>query len=141
MGNIVRGTIDIWPPLEWSEVEPTGFMILNPEGIPVLPGTRLSLLCPEETIVTTPEGVLRKYTFDTLSAATPDIPLQGRAILRREIEEVIQTFPGHGFGDIEDTILFRGDVFYDYWRIRVTPEDQVVYEEGTITWGVPELNT
>lgn len=135
MTNQVTGGIDISPPLAWSEVEPTGFMIRSPAGFPVLPGTRLTLLAPTEELVDRPEGTLHRYTFHALTAATPDIPEgPARMTFRDEVEQVIAAFPTHTFGTNNRIIRFRGDTLDDNWRVRLDGAGAVRLQVADLIW-------
>lgn len=137
MTNLASGSIDIVPPLAWSEVEPTGFMVMSPDGEPVLPGNRLTLLVPTATILSRPEGTLMRYTFDALTAATPDIPLAARETFRAEVAAVIAAFPTRVFGGASRTIRFRGDALDDQWRVRLQPDGTVARQLADLTWRAP----
>lgn len=135
MTNQVTGGLDITPPLAWSEVQPTGFMIMSPLGFPVLPGTRLTLLTPVEELLDRTEGTLHRYTFAALTAATPDIPEgPARQLFRDEVAAVIAAFPTHVFGTINRTIRFRGDQLDDNWRVRLNPDGTVRLQVANLNW-------
>lgn len=135
MPNQVTGGIDIVPPLAWSEVQPTGFMIMSPAGFPILPGTRTTLLAPIEELLDRAEGTLHRFTFPTLTAATPDIQAgAARTAFRDEVAAVIAAFPTHVFGGANRIIRFRGDQLDDNWRVRYAPDGTVHLQVADLNW-------
>ncbi len=134
MPNLVQGQIDIVPPLAWSEVQPTGFMVMSPQGFPTLPGNRLTALVPSVELVSRPEGTLQRFTFPALTAATPDIPDTAREAFRAEVAAVIAAFPTHVFGGTDRVIRFRGDALDDQWRIRLDASGTVQRQVADLTW-------
>lgn len=138
MVNMVTGGIDIVPPLTWSEVQPAGFMVLSTgdRPSPIAPDTRLTWLRPIEEKVNRPEGVLYKYTFDRLEAATADLSDAQHETFRAEVAEIIAAFPTHAFGGVDRTIRFRGDQLDDNWRVRLMPDGTVQLQVADLTWRV-----
>lgn len=135
MVNQVKGGIDIVPPLAWSEVSPTGFMVLNTLGTPVAAPGRMTTLVPTEELVIQPEGTLRQFTFARLEAASPDIADQDREAFRAEVQATIAAFPSHTFGGVERIIRFRGDQLDDNWRVGLAPDGVTVRRQiASLTW-------
>lgn len=132
MPALTQGSISISPPLTWAEVSPTGRMVMNANGQPVVPAGTYVWLVPTEELVSDPNGTLHKFTFATLQPTTPDIPSADREGFRAAVQATIAAFPGHTFSGI---IRFRGDLIDDQWRIGVAPDGVTVRRQtATLTW-------
>jgi hypothetical protein len=138
MPNQVQGEIDINPPLAWSEVQPTGFMLPDVNGFPVTGSAggnlRLVTLPPVETLVERPEGILHKFLFPTLAATSPDIATEQRELFRAQLAEIVAAFPTHTFGGVNRVVRFRGDLLDDMWRARLNTDNTVRLQTAALTW-------
>lgn len=130
----VTGSIDITPPLTWSEVKSTGFMVMNSAGYPVVPPGQYVRLTPTEELVDRAEGTLHKFTFDRIEASDVEIPDGSRETLRAQIAAMIAAFPTHTFGGANRNIRFRGDLIDDQWRIRLDTDGTVRRQQANFTW-------
>lgn len=131
---VVQGDIDIVPPLLWSEVEPTGFMVMDSHGVPVVPAGRLPLLTYLEQLLNKPEGTLHKFTFPSITSSTEEIPTANQPVFRDQVQQIINAFPTHTFGVPDRAIKFRGDGFDD-WRVRLDNDGVTVkYQIATQVW-------
>src|SRR6266498_2649777 len=111
-----HGQIDIVPPLAWSEVSPTGFMVMA-NGSPVVPAGQWVALTVVEDLVDRPEGTLHRFRFTSLVAAQREVPLAQRETMRVQVAAIVAAFPTHVFGGVERVIRFRGNELDDVWRI------------------------
>jgi hypothetical protein len=132
--NQASGEIDISPPLTWSEVQPTGFAVMNAKGVPKVPAGQLVELVATEEQVSRPEGTLFRYTFGKLVAASPDIAVEDREAFRAQVAAVIAAFPTHTFGGVSRVIRFRGDLLDDQWRVRLDPDGTVRRQTADLSW-------
>ena len=130
----VFGEIDIAPPLTWSEVEPSGFSVMDSKGVPQPPAGQFVELVPVEDIVARPEGTLHRFTFSKVVAAGNEVPEDQREAFRAQVAAVIAAFPTHTFGAVERTIRFRGDLLDDQWRVRLDPDGTVKYQKADLSW-------
>lgn len=130
---IVEGSIDISPPLAWSEVQPTGFMVMNARGEPKAPPGRYVRLVDVEQLIDRPEGTLHKFTFASIVATTEEIPVPERPVFQAQIAAIVAAFPTHVFGGVSRIIKFRGEAFND-WRVRLNNDGTVSRQEATVTW-------
>lgn len=132
MSALVAGGIDIVPPLAWSEVAPTGFMVKDPGGVPVMAPGRYVGLVPTEALLDRPEGTLHRYLFTRLEATTPEPP--DRAAFVAELIEIIAAFPTHTFGGGDRAMRFRGDLLDDQWRVVLAADGTVKQQNASLTW-------
>lgn len=131
----VTGEIDINPPLTWSEVQPTGFMVMNANGVPKVPDGRYVELVATEEIIDRSEGTMHKFTFASLAATDAQIDEPNREVFRAQVAETIAAFPTHVFGAANRTIRFRGDLIDDQWRIRLDADGVTVRRQvANLTW-------
>jgi hypothetical protein len=130
----VFGEIDIAPPLTWSEVEPSGFAVMNAKGVPKPPAGQFVELIPVEDIVARPEGTLHRFTFSKVVAAGNEVPEDQREAFRAQVAAVIAAFPTHVFGAVSRVIRFRGDLLDDQWRVRLDPDGTVRYQKADLSW-------
>lgn len=130
----VRGSIDISPPLTWSEVKPTGYMVTDAAGVPQVPAGQWVRLALTEEIVDRSEGTLHRYTFAKIEAADSLVPEQNREALRQQVAAIIAAFPTHTFGGVDRSIRFRGDLLDDQWRIRLDTDGTVRRQNASLTW-------
>ncbi len=134
VSSIVTGEIDIVPPLAWSEVKASGFMVM-PDRTPVPAAGRLVTLSWVEELIDRAEGVMHRFTFPSIQAATPDIATADRATFQAQIAEVIAAFPTHVFGGVSRAIRFRGNAIDDQWRVRLDVDGVTVRRQvATLTW-------
>jgi hypothetical protein len=132
MTALVAGGIDIVPPLAWSEVAPTGFMVKDAGGVPVMAPGRMVALVPTETLLDRPEGTLHRYLFARLEAVTPEPP--DRAVFVAQLIETIAAFPTHVFGGTDRGMRFRGDLLDDQWRVVLAADGTVKQQDASLTW-------
>lgn len=133
------GSIDINPPLAWSDVSAGGFMVADSKGVPVVPPGRWVELLADETLISRPEGVLHRYVFTALRAAAVEVPLDQREVMRQQVEAIVAAFPGSTFGAFDNRIRFRGNELDDIWRIRVQPDRTVQRQVASLSWQAPSL--
>lgn len=130
----VTGDIDINPPLTWSEVQPTGFMVMV-NGSPAVPAGRYVHLVATEELINRAEGTMHKFTFDKIVAVDAQIPEADRELFRSQVAATIAAFPTHVFGGMSRTIRFRGDLLDDQWRVRVDMDGVTARRQvATLTW-------
>lgn len=128
------GEIDIVPPLTWSEVLPTGFMVM-PSRTPLAGTGRLAALRCEEELVPQPEGTLHKFTFPAIVATTANIAPGDRDAFKAQVQEIVNAFPTHTFGSVTRVIRFKGDAIEDVWRVGVAANGTTVGRQiAQITW-------
>lgn len=128
------GEIDIMPPLAWSEVQPTGFMVM-PSRTPEPGPGRLAALRYVEELVPRPEGTLHRFTFPAIVPTTADINGQDRETFCAQVQEIVAAFPSHIFGGASRVIRFRGEVIDDVWRVGVAANGLTVGRQiAAINW-------
>lgn len=130
----VTGEIDINPPLTWSEVQSTGFMVMNNKGEPKVPQGRWVELVATEELVDRAEGTMHRFTFSSLVVAAAEIAEADREAFRAQLQAMIAAFPTHTFGGVNRTIRFRGDLLDDQWRVRLDTDGTVRRQNATLTW-------
>jgi hypothetical protein len=128
------GSIDIVPPLAWSELAPTGIMVMDGNGLPQVPVTGWVELEYIEQLLPRPEGTLHRFTFDTIVPAQLEIPVNQREVFRAQIATLVTTFPTHVFGGANRVIRFRGEDLDDVWRVRVNPDNTVSRQVAQWSW-------
>lgn len=131
----VNGEIDINPPLTWSEVQPTGFMVMNSDGEPEVPDGRWVKLVATEELLDRAEGTLHRFTFAKLACVEAEIPDADKETFRAQLQATIAAFPTHTFGAANRTIRFRGDLIDDQWRVRIDNDGVTVRRQtASLSW-------
>lgn len=135
MPGQVTGYIDISPPLTWAEVAPTGWFVMNSEGVPEQAIGDWVGLPVTATIEPHADGTLTKYTFDRMVAKTPDMPTDDRFVFKGELQGVINTFPTHAYGNVSQIIDFRGDLWDDRWRVGLGADPTLILAQvASLVW-------
>lgn len=131
----VRGSIDISPPLAWSEVKPTGYAVMDGTGVPQPPVGQWLRLVPTEILVDRPEGTLHAFRFGSIEAVQAEVLEADRETLRAQLAAIVAAFPTHTFGGSSRIIRFRGDLLDDQWRVGVDIDGITVRRQNAgLTW-------
>lgn len=134
MAAQTRGEIDIVPPLTWTEVQPSGFMVM-PSRLPRAADGRMAALSYIEELVPHPEGTLHRFTFGSIIPVISAIEDVDRETFRLQVQEIVNAFPTHTFGGVSRLIRFRGDQIDDQWRVGLAADGVTVRRQtATLTW-------